>query len=86
MTPYVITNQEEAKQQTERLYKGTTLSPEDWTENNWSASPLRFLDDEDLEKKENQKKQKRKIEHKKATKVPAVDHREQILQAIDEVE
>ena len=44
MTPSVMTNTEEMKVQTERLYKGTTLEQKDWQEG-WSASPLKNLPD-----------------------------------------
>lgn len=46
MTPYVMTNQMEMLNQTERLYKGTNLKQEDW-KGNWSQSPLRNIPDPD---------------------------------------
>jgi general secretion pathway protein D len=44
MSPYVMTDMNEMRQQTERLYKGTNLRQEDWGKN-WSQSPLRNLPD-----------------------------------------
>jgi general secretion pathway protein D len=46
MTPYVMTDQQEMLEQTERLYKGSNLQQEDW-ENSWSRSKLRELPDSD---------------------------------------
>jgi type II secretory pathway component GspD/PulD (secretin) len=53
MTPYVVTNHEEMRRQTERLYKGTELTKEDWGGHNWSESPLRLIPDpvEEFEEK-----------------------------------
>lgn len=45
MTPYVMTNMDEMRNQTERLYKGTTLKQEDWGSENWSESKLRQIPD-----------------------------------------
>ncbi|MDH3982263.1 MAG: hypothetical protein OES84_05100, partial [Kiritimatiellaceae bacterium] len=56
MTPYVMSDQKEMIEQSERLYEGTSLLQEDWT-GSWSESKLRQIPDppEDLgdeEKKE----------------------------------
>lgn len=50
MTPYVMTNNDEMRQQTERIYTGTNLRQENW-KNNWSESPLRDIPDPEAEQK-----------------------------------
>ena len=45
MTPYVMTDLNEMRNQTERLYKGTSLEQKDWGAENWSESPLRSIPD-----------------------------------------
>ena len=42
LTPYVMTNSEEMKKETERIYKKTSLTPDDWS---WSDSQLRYIPD-----------------------------------------
>lgn len=42
MTPYVMVSSEEARQQTERVYRDTSLEPADWK--NWSESPLGHME------------------------------------------
>ncbi len=44
LTPYVMTNNDEANKQTERLYMGTDLRQEDWGRS-WSESKLRDIPD-----------------------------------------
>ena len=44
MTPYVMTNLQEMKNETDRLYMGTNLKQENW-KGSWSASKLRDLPD-----------------------------------------
>ena len=46
MTPYVMTNQKEMLERTERLYEKTSLEQQDW-ENSWSDSKLRQIPDLD---------------------------------------
>lgn len=45
MTPYVMTNLDDMKNQTDRLYKGSSIVQEDWGKENWSESTLRQIPD-----------------------------------------
>jgi general secretion pathway protein D len=44
MTPYVMTNQDEMRSQTERIYKSSGVEQADW-DNSWSESPLNQIPD-----------------------------------------
>jgi general secretion pathway protein D len=46
MTPYVMTNQDEVTQETERLYQGTSIEAKDWPGQGWSQSKLSDLPSE----------------------------------------
>jgi general secretion pathway protein D len=51
MTPYVMTDVQQMKKETERLYKGTNLKQESW-DGSWSESKLRHLPDPTPEEEE----------------------------------
>ena len=42
LTPYVLTNNEELLEETERRYDSTDMMPADWPEKGWSDSKLRL--------------------------------------------
>ncbi len=44
MTPYVMTNPSEMANETERIYKGSSLKQKDW-KGSWSDSPMRYIPD-----------------------------------------
>ncbi len=47
LTPYVLTNNEELMQETERRYDSIDMMPSDWPEKGWSESPLRYREKAD---------------------------------------
>lgn len=42
MTPYVLTNEDEMRKETQRLYDSTDMMPRDWPEGGWSDSSLQY--------------------------------------------
>jgi len=46
LTPYVLTTDAELKAETERRYKSTDMKAEDWPQNGWSDSKLRYQSSE----------------------------------------
>ncbi len=45
ITPYVLTNQAELEQETERVYKATDINARDWSSTGWSDSKLQSIPD-----------------------------------------
>ena len=48
LTPYVLTNDEELKDETLRIYKGTDMKENDWPKDGWSDSNLRYQPSENI--------------------------------------
>ncbi|MDF7825596.1 type II secretion system secretin GspD [Pontiellaceae bacterium B12227] len=72
MTPYVMTNMQEMKDETERLYKGTNLKQENW-KGNWSNSKLKDLPDPvEEDEVEPEKKKRKSTSTKKPTQTTQV--------------
>lgn len=54
LTPYVLTNDEELKEETERRYDSIDMLPSDWPKKGWSESKLRHREKPEEEPEENQ--------------------------------